>query len=765
MTYSRKFLFGLLALGVLLSCTQTPQQRAENATVLIVIGNTDGSVGTGSGFFVERDEIATNIHVVDSGMVFAVSRKKVYNIEAVTGYDLNRDLVVLKVSGKGTPLELSEGQIGKPIYVVGYPGGGYKVTKGKVHGIRKSDKRLRLVAKGFPNTSDDLITHGNSGGPVLNSEWKVVGIAASGNEDFTHASASSALNALLDSPDKKKLSDWQERDPIRAYVYAAWGKKKLKGRDYKLAIEGLNEAIKLYHSAITYNDRAGVKNNLDQYQEAIQDFDKAIRLIPDDPTFYYHRGNARQKSGDYVRAIQDYNKTLELNPDYAKAYNNRGVAKAAQQDYMGAIQDYTEAIELKEDDADTCYNRGNAKKALGQDGDAKLDYAKAYYYWGQEFSNRDDYQAAVKNFDKSIELKPGYMTYYARGNAKHKNSDYEGAIQDCEKVIERKPDYAEAYYNLGVTHSSLNNYEVALDHFEKAIEKKPEFAEVHYNLGVTLHRFGNYKEALNHLSKAIELKEPVSDAKAYKARGRVQEDLGNEAEAKVDYAEAHYAWGYEALTERAEYSEAIKHFNALLDLLPEFARGYGYRGKAKEELGRSKAALGDLEGAQNLYQGAIEDLDKAISADPTLFYKNRGGTKLLRGAVRNRNDHNGRIKDYEAAIEDCTKAIKVYTMEAAQKQNWEDPEWISNFASAYHLRGMARCLLGYTKANQGRSKEAREQYKEAIKDFKKAINLAPNNASYYKGIGLANAALGKAKATLEAFEEAKKKEEETEMGK
>ena len=157
MTYNRKFLFGLLAVGFLLSCTQTPQQRAENATVLIVVGNTDSRIGTGSGFFVERDKIATNIHVVDSGMVFAVGRKKVYNIEAVTGYDSDRDLVVLKVSGKGTPLELSEGQIDDPIYVVGYPGGGYKVTKGKVHGIRKSDNQLRLVAEGFPNTSDEPV--------------------------------------------------------------------------------------------------------------------------------------------------------------------------------------------------------------------------------------------------------------------------------------------------------------------------------------------------------------------------------------------------------------------------------------------------------------------------------------------------------------------------------------------------------------------------------------------------------------------------------
>ena len=75
MTYHRKFLFGLLVLGLLSACTQTPEQRAKAATVLIITGNMD--IGTGSGFFVRPDKIVTNIHVVDDArMVFVVGEKK-----------------------------------------------------------------------------------------------------------------------------------------------------------------------------------------------------------------------------------------------------------------------------------------------------------------------------------------------------------------------------------------------------------------------------------------------------------------------------------------------------------------------------------------------------------------------------------------------------------------------------------------------------------------------------------------------------------------
>ena len=163
MRYNRKLLFGLLILGLLSACTQTPEQRAKAATVLIITENTE--IGTGSGFFVQPDKIVTNIHVVDNAkMVFVVGTKKVYNIEGVTGYAPEHDLVVLQVSGKGEPLELSEGQIGDEISVLGYPGGGYKVTAGKVHGIRSSDKQLRLVAKEFPKNREPVIVGGNSGG-------------------------------------------------------------------------------------------------------------------------------------------------------------------------------------------------------------------------------------------------------------------------------------------------------------------------------------------------------------------------------------------------------------------------------------------------------------------------------------------------------------------------------------------------------------------------------------------------------------------------
>lgn len=828
MKYNRKFLFGLLILGLLSACTQTPEQRAKDATVLIVTGEADSGISNGSGFFVERDKIATNIHVVAGArMVFAVGKTKVYNIEKVTGYDFDRDLVILKVEGKGNPLEISEAKINEPIFVVGYPGGTYDVTKGKVHGIRNSDKQLRLVPEDFPeNRVTSVVSTGNSGGPVLNSNGQVIGIAVSTVEDFSFASTSMALKSLLNS-DEENLSDWQKKDPILASVYEMWGHNKLESHDYDLAIEGINKAIPLYRSADAYTIRGQAKNTLKRYQEAIKDWDDAIGLIPDNFTVYFLKGIANLKNDNYANAIQDFNKTLELNPDYAEAYRHRGIAKKRKPnpDYAGAVTDYTEAIKRNPKDARAYNNRGNVKlnrndydgafddyteaikrnpkhayaylnrgiaqakkpnpdhagaiadyteainlnsdythlgqiylklsemrKNSGQYERANLNFAKAYYCWGRADANSDNYQKAIRKFDRSIALNPDDKTYYARGDAKQKSSDYAGAVADYTEAISLNSDYAKAYYARGDVRLLLSDdgdYQAAVVDFKAAIKRNLNYSEAYYKLGITQHRLGAYQAAINAFDQAIKLKNPTIYAEAYRARAEAKKTLQKNIEAKVDSIIAYNHWGNEAY-KSGDYEEAIEHFDKSLALSKNLERAKNFRASAynrlaniKEKLGRLKADLADLEGAQNLYKEAIQNYDEAIKLatknDLAYYYTNRGLTKLLRGAIR---DHNKTIEDYQAALQDFNKALE-------QK---------SNFNFSYHFRGTVRYLLGYAKAKHGHSKEARKLYQSAIEDFKAAIKLV-DDALHHKGLGLANAALGKAKAAIDAFEKAKQLEE------
>ena len=65
----------------------------------------------------------------------------------------------------------------------------------------------------------------------------------------------------------------------------------------------------------------------DNWEAAIDAYDKALELDPNDTAAYNNRGVAKRNLGQYEAALADYDKALELEPDMAAAYNNRGYAE------------------------------------------------------------------------------------------------------------------------------------------------------------------------------------------------------------------------------------------------------------------------------------------------------------------------------------------------------------------------------------------------------------------------------------------------------
>lgn len=66
-------------------------------------------------------------------------------------------------------------------------------------------------------------------------------------------------------------------------------------------------------------------HELGQDQQAIKDYNEAIRQEPDNASAYSNRGVAYHKLGQYQQAIEDYNEAIRREPDDALAYYNRGI--------------------------------------------------------------------------------------------------------------------------------------------------------------------------------------------------------------------------------------------------------------------------------------------------------------------------------------------------------------------------------------------------------------------------------------------------------
>ena len=64
----------------------------------------------------------------------------------------------------------------------------------------------------------------------------------------------------------------------------------------------------------------------------------------------------------------------------------------------------------------------------------------------------DDYDAAIKDLDKSISFDSNYSNaFYSRAFWKDISGDYTGAVADYKKVLELDPNYREAYIGLATT--------------------------------------------------------------------------------------------------------------------------------------------------------------------------------------------------------------------------------------------------------------------------------------------------------------------------
>ena len=104
------------------------------------------------------------------------------------------------------------------------------------------------------------------------------------------------------------------------------------------------------------------------------------------------------------------------------------------------------------------------------------------------------------------------------------------------KKVEKPKMDIEAVYNEGVDLLEKGDYAAAAKKFELVVNKKESFAEAHNNLAYSLRKQGaeHYESALEHYNTAIELKPDL--AQAYHYRGVLHALAGDEAKAKADHA-------------------------------------------------------------------------------------------------------------------------------------------------------------------------------------------------------------------------------------
>ncbi|MBI2806178.1 MAG: trypsin-like peptidase domain-containing protein [Planctomycetes bacterium] len=192
---------------------QLAVQAKESVAVILYTGRDGKQQGLGTGFVISADGlIATNFHVIGEARPITVQLADGSRHEATTIHASDRklDLAIVKIDAKKKlkPLVLGDStklKQGQAIVALGHPRGlEYSVVAGVLSGKRDFDG-VSMLQLAIP------IEQGNSGGPILDAQGRVLGIVTMKSlvtNNLGFAIPINALKKILSRPNPIAMEQW-----------------------------------------------------------------------------------------------------------------------------------------------------------------------------------------------------------------------------------------------------------------------------------------------------------------------------------------------------------------------------------------------------------------------------------------------------------------------------------------------------------------------------------------------------------------------------
>jgi tetratricopeptide (TPR) repeat protein len=216
-----------------------------------------------------------------------------------------------------------------------------------------------------------------------------------------------------------------------------------------LAIQEYTEALRINQNLPeTRQWLSGLYMERGQYDKA-QEVLKPLLQIPAKTSAesYILQGNIYQKQRQYEKALIEYGKALKLKPQNPLIYHNMGLACFYMQNYPLAEEYFKKALALKPAIAES-------SSMLGQIYLLKKDDRNAQYY----------YESAARLNPKLKDVQFNLGTIYLR------LGDYDRATAAFQEAVRIDPQCTPAHYNLGSIYMERGNDTEALFHFEQVLK-------------------------------------------------------------------------------------------------------------------------------------------------------------------------------------------------------------------------------------------------------------------------------------------------------
>lgn len=260
--------------------------------------------------------------------------------------------------------------------------------------------------------------------------------------------------------DRKKphaaMADLQRAIKVDSLDANVWAQKAKTEFDLKYYAEckfSAERALKINPENIEANIRmAWLYLALNNYDQVFVSVNKVLKKDVYHAEAYYLKGMAYKYLEKYALAVSSLRTATEQDNDYYDAWVQLGAMYMLNND-LTAIQYFDNAIKIDPKKVDAHHNkaffyqeRGMAREALSAYEELnkhKPEFFPGWFSRGYIYlMELNEYDSAITCYDKVIGINPfSYAGYYNRGLAFESKDEFNKALENYNKALELKPDY------------------------------------------------------------------------------------------------------------------------------------------------------------------------------------------------------------------------------------------------------------------------------------------------------------------------------------
>lgn len=283
-------------------------------------------------------------------------------------------------------------------------------------------------------------------------------------------------------------------------------------------IDGLTKKIaENPENATLYANRAGIWMELEGYDEAIEDLQKAISLDSLKPEYHHELGNLYM---DYYKsrlALQTMENAGVIFPKRIPTLLKLSEFQLILKQYDRALYSLERIRVIEPNNPEMYFMFGMVFTDMGRTAEAKTafqnaieqdpDLVDAWIKMGNIFIDEKN-PLAERYLDNAIRIAPDNISaLHAKANyLSQVKNDLPGAIALFKKVNVIDPQFEEGYHNLGLLYLDADSLDKAYNSFDFAIKTNPMFAESYFFRGMASKMKGELAKAKNDFQQALRLK-------------------------------------------------------------------------------------------------------------------------------------------------------------------------------------------------------------------------------------------------------------------